>query len=181
LNPSFIVKTNDKSNDPDSLQEESLVFKEIPVNDSHSLEEFSPLECQYCTSFSTPKLPAVRYEPANSLSSDKWKTHFSQNAFSSDREVRLAKSSSQISAGEIDVNVISDVTSKQIKSSNPEHVIYHEPDHGTDQSVSNANIDKTFHNKLSTNQHKPRQQFQGEDRKILKKIQVSHFERIAKS
>ena len=114
--PSFIGKTNDKSNDPDSSQEEDFLFKRIPVHCSYSLEEFSPLERQYCTSFSIPKLPAVRYEPANSLSSDKWKTHFSQNAFSSDQEVRLAKSSSQISAGEIDVNVILEATSKQIKS-----------------------------------------------------------------
>jgi len=79
--PSFIGKTNNKSNDPDSLQEERLVFKRIPVNDCHSLEEFAPLERQYCTSFSIPKLPAVRYEPANSLSSDKRNTYFSPNNF----------------------------------------------------------------------------------------------------
>ena len=38
--PSFIGTTNDERNDPDSLQEEGIVFKQIPVNDSHSLEEF---------------------------------------------------------------------------------------------------------------------------------------------
>ena len=42
--PSFIGKTNDKSNDPDSSQEECLVFKRIPVHRSDPSAEFSPLE-----------------------------------------------------------------------------------------------------------------------------------------
>ena len=171
--PSFIGTTNDKSNDPDSLQEEALVFKRIPVHSSNYLEEFSPLERQYCTPLSIPKLPVVRSELCKSLALDKWKKHFSKNAFSINREVRVAKSSSQISAGEIDVNVISEATSKKIKSSNPEHVVYHEPDHCTDQSVSNSNIGKTFHNQLSTNQYNPRQQFLGQDRKFLSLVQLS--------
>ena len=157
--PSFIGTTNDKSNDPDSLQEEAFVFKRIPVHCSNYLEEFSPLERQYCTPHSISKLPAARYKLGKSLSFDKWKKHFRKNAFSIDREVRVAKSSSQISAGEIDVNIISEATSKRIKSPSPKHVIYHEPDHCTDQSVSNSSIGKTFHNQLSTNQYNPRQQF----------------------
>ena len=171
--PSFIGTTNDESIDPDSLQEEALVSNRIPVDDPNYLEEFSPLDRQYCTPLSIPKLPVFRSELCNSLALDKWKKHFSKNAFSINREVRVAKSSSQISAGEIDVNVISEATSKKIKSSNPEHVVYHEPDHCTDQSVSNSDIGKTFHNQLSTNQYNPRQQFLGEDRNFLKKIQLS--------
>ena len=157
--PSFIGTTNDERNDPDSLQEEALLLKRIPVHDPNYLEEFSPLDRQYCTPLSIPKLPVFRSELCNSLALDKWKKHFSKNAFSINREVRAAKSSSQISAGEIDVNVISEATSKKIKSSNPEHVVYHEPDHCTDQSVSNSSIGKTFPNQLSTNQYNPRQQF----------------------
>ena len=69
--PSFIGTTNDERNDPDSLQEEALVFKRIPVHCSNYLEEFSPLERQYSTPLSIPKLPAASYELGKSLSFDK--------------------------------------------------------------------------------------------------------------